>query len=40
MTTSKAATAAGAVPAARSAPDVRPGTALPGWAVPARRHAR
>jgi isoamylase len=34
MTTSKAATAAGAVPAARTAPDVRPGTALPGWPFP------
>ena len=34
MTTSKAATAAGAVPAARTAPDVRPGAALPGWPFP------
>ena len=34
MTTSKAATAAGAVPAARTAPDAGPGTALPGWPFP------
>ena len=35
MTTSKAAaTSAGAVPAARTAPDARPGTALPGWPFP------
>ena len=34
MTTSKAATAAGAVPAARTAPDARPGAALPGWPFP------
>ena len=34
MTVSKAATAAGAVPAARTAPDARPGTALPGWSFP------
>ena len=34
MTTSKAATAAGAVPAARTAPDVGPGSALPGWPFP------
>ena len=40
MTTSKAATAAGAVPAARTAPDVRPGSRAARLAVPARRHAR
>ena len=34
MTTSKAATAAGAVPAARTAPDARPGAALPGNLFP------
>jgi glycogen operon protein len=35
MTTNQAtSTAAGAVPAARTAPDARPGTALPGWPFP------
>ena len=34
MTSSQATTAAGAVPAARSAPDARPAVALPGQLFP------